>query len=96
MSDPQGVIFLRSITLFNYFVLKIFQQCSQPCGYPANLGLFFVEFRVFLSFWTCGLLVLIEICLFFADFCFEDCFFSNFMALLLFQSTTEGMLGVFL
>jgi len=33
--------------------------------------------------------------LFFADFAFAD-FFSNFMALLLFQFTAEGRLGVFL
>ena len=70
--------------------------------FPANLGLFFVELRVFLK--TCGLLVfglvLIEIFLFFgfviADFCFKDCFFSNFMALLLFQFPANGILGVFL
>jgi len=49
--------------------------------------------------WNCGLLVfglvLIEICLFFADFSFADCFFSNFMALLLVQFTANGILGVF-
>jgi len=54
------------------------QQCCQPCPFPANLGLFFLELRVFLK--TCGLLafglVLIEIFLFFADFCFADCFFQ--------------------
>jgi len=47
-------------------MLVINQRC-QPCGFPANLGLFFVELRVFLM--NCGLLVfrlvLIEICLFF-------------------------------
>jgi len=36
-------------------------------------------------------LVLIEICLFFQDFCFVDCFFSNFMALLLLQFTAKGI-----
>jgi len=53
------------------------RQCCQPCGFPANLGLFFVELRVFLK--TCGLLVfglvLVEICLFFGlVFCrFQFC-----------------------
>ena len=30
-------------------------ECCQPCGFPANLGQFFVELRFFLK--TCGLLV---------------------------------------
>jgi len=50
-------------------------------------------------FKVCGLvvfgLVAIEICLFFgrvfADFRFADRFFSNFMALLLFQFTAKGI-----
>ena len=50
----------------------------QPCGCPANLGLFFVDLRVFLK--ACGLLVfglvLIEICLFFADICLRIAFFQ--------------------
>jgi len=62
------------------------QQCCQPCGFPANLGSFFCGVVGFFKTW--GLLVfglvLIEMCLFFADFCFVDCFFSNFMALFLF------------
>jgi len=81
-----------------------------PCGqltisllptllFSREFGLvFFVELRFFLK--TCGLLVfgliLIEICLFFTDFSFADCFFSYFMALFLFQFTTKGMFGVFL
>ena len=57
-----------------------------------------MELRVFLK--TGGLLVfglvLSAICLLFAYFCFADCFFSNFMAFLLFQFTAKGILGVFL
>ena len=45
-------------------------QCCQHCGFPANLGLFFVELRVFLK--ACGLLLFrlisIDICLFFGLF----------------------------
>ena len=48
--------------------------------YPAIWACFFVKLRFFLK--TCGLLVfglvLIEICFFFADFCFADCFFFKF------------------
>jgi len=77
-----------------------YNQCCQHCGFPANLGLFFVELRVFLK--TCRLLVfglvLFEICLFFglvfADVCFADCSFSNFEALLLFECTAKSVLGV--
>ena len=48
--------------------------------FPQIWACFFVELRFFLK--TCGLLVfglvLIEICLFFADFCFADCLFFKF------------------
>jgi len=51
-------------------------------------------------FKACGLLVpelvLIEICLFLADLFCGIAFFSYFMALLLFQFTAYGILGVFL
>jgi len=81
-----------------YFVVK---QWCQLSGFPRFWACFLWS-CVF--FKTCGLLVfglvLIEICLFFeivfADFCFEDCFFSNFMALSLFQFARKGILGVFL
>jgi len=33
--------------------------------------------------------------LLFTDFCFVDCFFSNFMALFQFQFTNKGNLGIF-
>ena len=62
-----------------YTVLLV--QCCQPCGFPANLGLFFFEGAGFfedlrvawfnwnlLVFWAC----------FFADFCLFDCFFFKF------------------
>jgi len=67
--------------------------------FSRKFGLVFLwSCRFFLR--TYGLLVfglvLIEICLFFADFCFADCFFSNFMAILLFESTAKSILGVFL
>jgi len=49
---------------------------------------------------TCGLLVfglvLTEICLFFADFCFCDCFFFKFYGNFIFQFAPKGILGVFL
>jgi len=63
-----------------------------------------VELRVFFLK-TCGLLVfgLVQLkfaCflgLVFAYFCVADCFFSNVVALLLFQIyTAKGILGVFL
>ena len=77
-------------------------QCCLPCGFPANLGLCFRGFAVF--FKTSGLvafgLVSIKICLFFGlifcRFLFCGLFFSNFMALLLFQFTAERILGGFL
>jgi len=66
--------------------------------FSREFGLIFCGVAVLLK--TCGLLVfgfvLVEICLFYADFCFADCFFANFMALLLFQYTAMGILGVFL
>jgi len=62
--------------------------------FSPNLGLFFVDLRFFLK--TCGLLVLTKICLFFADFCNADCFFSNCITCLLFQFTEKQNLGVFL
>jgi len=59
---------------------------------------FFVELQVFLK--TCGLLafglVLIEICLFFADFCFTDCLFFKFYGNFVFEFTAESILGVLL
>jgi len=68
---------IASICLQLYALGVHLKQCCQPCGFPANLGLFFVELWFFLKTW--GLLVfglvLIEICLFYADFCFADCFF---------------------
>jgi len=76
----------------------IWHSVANLAVFPCIRTCFFVELRVFLK--TCGLLVfglvLIENCLFFADFCFADCFFSNFLALLLFQCTAKGILGVFL
>jgi len=80
----------------------IAQQCCQPCDFPTNLGLFFCGVAGFLK--TCGLLVfglvLTEICLFFrvffADFCFSDCFFFNFYGNFLFQFAPKSILGVFL
>jgi len=72
--------------MFSESLVKQSLQCCQPCGFPANLGLYFCGVAGFLK--TCGLLafglVLVEIFLFFAGFCFADRFFSNFMALLLF------------
>ena len=57
-----------------------------------------MKFLVFLK--TCGLLVfglvLIEICLFFADFCFVDCFFLKFYGIFHFEFAAKGILGVFL
>ena len=70
----------------------------QTLRFSNEFGLTFCGVAGFLR--TCGLLVfglvLIEICLFFSDFCFADCVFSNFMALLLFQCSAKGILGVFL
>jgi len=61
----------------NVFIDFTLLQGCQPCGFPVNLGLFFCGIAFFLK--TCGLLVfglvLIEICLFFADFCYVDCLF---------------------
>jgi len=61
-------------------------QC-QSCGFPANLGCFFLQSCSFCGLLVFGL-VFIAICLylslFFVDFCFADCFFPNFMPLLLF------------
>jgi len=70
-------------------------QYCQPCSFPVNLDLFFVDFLK-----TCGLLVLIKICLFFGlVFCrFQFCalfFFLNFMAFLLFQFIAKFNLGMF-
>jgi len=51
-------------------------------------------------FKTCGLLVfglvLIEICLFFADFSFADCFFHILWHFCCFNSLLNGILDVFL
>jgi len=59
------------------------------------LGLFFCGAAFFWK--ACGLLVfglvVNEICLLFADFCYADCFFSKFMALLLFPFTAKGRSG---
>jgi len=78
--------------------LTVVGQCCQPCGFPANLGLFFCGFAFFLK--TCGLLALIKICLFFRIFLqisvLRIAFLSNFMAILLFQFTTKRNLGVIL
>jgi len=66
--------------------------------FSREFGLVFCQVAGFLK--TCVLLVfglvLFEICLFFTNLCFVDCFFSNFMALLQFQFTAKGNLGVFL
>ena len=76
-------------------------QCCQPCGFPANLCLFFCGVAFFLK--TCGLLVfglvLTKFCLFFGLFlqiCFSDCFFFKFCGYFLFQFAPEGILGAFL
>jgi len=69
--------------------------------FPLIWACVFVELRVCLK--TCGLLVIglvfIEICLFFRfvfyRFLFRGLFFLFFMALLLFQFTDYGILGVF-
>jgi len=49
--------------------------------------------------WSCVFFERLAGCLllglFLADFCFADCFFSNFMSLLLFQFIAKGKLGVF-
>jgi len=79
------------------------QQWCQPCGFPAKLGLFFCGVAGFYEglrvacFWACCKwnLLVFWAC-FFPDFCFVDCFFSNFTALLLFQFTAKGILGVLL
>jgi len=76
--------------------LFIIKTCDVSCQHTfgrlsvANLALFpriwacfFCGVAFFLK--TCRLLVLIQICLFSADFCFADCFFSNFMALCCFN-----------
>ena len=72
--------------------------------FPQIWACFFVQLRVFLK--TCGWLVfglvLTEIystCflgLFFADFCFSDCFFFKFYGNFMFQFAHKGILGVFL
>jgi len=66
--------------------------------FPRIWACFFVELRVFLK--TCGWLafglVLTEICLFFEDFCFSDCFFFKFSRNFMFQFAHKGILGVFL
>jgi len=68
------------------------RQCCQPFGFRATLGLLFL--------WICGFFGRLAGCLFLglfvADFCIADCFFSNFMAILLFQSTAKRNLGGFL
>jgi len=69
---------LLCLSLFCNIVLDVplfpLQQCCQPCGFLANLGLFFCEVAVFLK--TCGLLVLIGICLFFIDLFLWIAFFQ--------------------
>jgi len=64
------------------------------------LGLFFVELRSFFEDLRVVYgLVLFRSCFFWgllcANFSFVDCFFSNFMALLLFQFTAKRNLGKF-
>jgi len=61
------------------------RQCCQHCGFLANLGLFFVELRFFWRLaggFSFGMFQLIFACslgLFFADLCFADCFFFQYL-----------------
>ena len=66
--------------------------------FSREFDLIFCQVAGFLK--TCVLLVfglvLFEICLFFTNLCFADCFFFKFSSLLKFQFTAKGNLGVFL
>ena len=84
-------------SISSHSIWSVMPSVANLVVFPWIWACFFVELRVFLK--TCGLvvfrLVLTEICWFFADFCFSDCFFFNFYGNFLIQFVPKGILGVF-